>query len=188
MRIQFNKVTSLPSELNPNSFYYLENNDYAESYITDASGTAKAIGNSAMIRDIVSSEIRDLALNGIQTIDFAKDIGARDVMTSKASSNLLILVIDASADPTVEEGSALYAFDHTLNETYKVAEWESMDISLKWEDIDGKPTSSVAQIDLAVTQTHTHANKTTLDKLSEQDGELLFAGEALAPQWATKNW
>lgn len=188
MKIQFNKVTSLPSELSPNSFYYLENNNYAESYITDASGTAKAIGNSAMIKDIVSSEIRDQALNGIQTIEFAKDIEARDVMTAGASSNLLILVVDATGDPTVSEGSALYAFDHALNETYKVAEWESMDISLKWEDIDGRPTSTVAQIDLAVTQTHTHANKTTLDKLSEENGELLFAGESIATQWTTRNW
>ncbi len=188
MRIQFNKVTSLPSELSPNSFYYLENNDYAESYITDASGTAKAIGNSAMIKDIVDSQLQEQVLDKLKTIEFAKTIADRDAMTSSAEQNMLILVIDATADPTVDDGAALYAYDHETKETHKVAEWESMDISLKWEDIDGRPTSSVAQIDLAVTQTHTHANKATLDKLSEEDGELLFAGESIATQWTTRNW
>lgn len=49
MVVRFYKVTTLPGVLTPNSFYYVENGQYAESYLTDDSGVAKKLGNSAMI-------------------------------------------------------------------------------------------------------------------------------------------
>lgn len=48
--VNYFKVTSLPPTLQSNSFYYVENGDYAEAYITDDSGVPKKIGNSAMIQ------------------------------------------------------------------------------------------------------------------------------------------
>lgn len=50
--VRFYKVTSLPSTLVPDSFYYVENGSYAESYLTDDTGVAKKIGNSEMIEAI----------------------------------------------------------------------------------------------------------------------------------------
>ena len=47
--VKFYKVTSLPISLDSDSFYYVENGSYAESYITNSSGVAKKIGNSQMI-------------------------------------------------------------------------------------------------------------------------------------------
>lgn len=47
--VRFYKVSVLPVELDSNSFYYVENGEYAESYLTDSSGVAKKIGNSQMI-------------------------------------------------------------------------------------------------------------------------------------------
>lgn len=50
--VRFYKVTSLPVELTPNSFYYVENGSYAEAYLTDDSGVAKKIGNTSMIQEV----------------------------------------------------------------------------------------------------------------------------------------
>lgn len=52
INIHFYKVTSLPLVLDPNSFYYVENGDYAESYLTDNVGVAKKIGNTVMIKEV----------------------------------------------------------------------------------------------------------------------------------------
>jgi hypothetical protein len=50
--VRFYKVTSLPGELVPNSFYYVENGAYAEAYLTDDTGVAKKVGNTIMIQEI----------------------------------------------------------------------------------------------------------------------------------------
>lgn len=52
LNIHFYKVTSLPLVLEPNSFYYVENGDYAESYLTDNAGVAKKTGNTVMIKEV----------------------------------------------------------------------------------------------------------------------------------------
>ena len=50
--VRFFKVTSLPATLEPDAFYYVENGDYAEAYLTDTSGVAKKIGNTDMIEEL----------------------------------------------------------------------------------------------------------------------------------------
>jgi hypothetical protein len=47
--VKFFKVTVLPTTLVANAFYYIENGEYAEAYLTDANGVAKKVGNSEMI-------------------------------------------------------------------------------------------------------------------------------------------
>lgn len=49
MYVKFFKVLTLPGTLLPNSFYYIENGQYAEAYLTDSNGVAKKVGNSQMI-------------------------------------------------------------------------------------------------------------------------------------------
>ena len=53
--------------------------------------------------------------------------------------------------------------------------------SVAWEKILNKPTSSVAQIDAAVTAA-THTNRTVLDALSDIGGALAYNGNVLAKQ------
>jgi hypothetical protein len=48
-----------------------------------------------------------------------------------------------------------------------------MDVVINWANIQNKPTSSVVDIDDAVTKKHTHTNKTELDKVGE-DGNGYF--------------
>jgi len=184
-KILFHKVASLPVTLEADSFYYVENGDYAESYITDDAGVAKAMGNSVMIQEIATEILSGAAFQ------IVADITARDAIVT-GSTPFMVLVADASGDPTVSTGGALYAWQPGSPGSYlKVAEYESMDITLNWSDIVGGPTSTPAQIDTAVTNSHTHTNKTDiLDNLGEDVDDLLtFNGSLVGvTEWTTLAW
>lgn len=53
--IRFFKVTQLPQTLEANSFYYVLNGNYAESYLTDNAGNPKKLGNTAMIEALTQN-------------------------------------------------------------------------------------------------------------------------------------
>lgn len=48
---------------------------------------------------------------------------------------------------------------------------------ISWSELQGKPSSSVADIDDAVTKKHEHVNKTVIDKFTESAGKPLFNGQ-----------
>ncbi|MDY0191662.1 MAG: hypothetical protein RBR22_13125 [Desulfuromonas sp.] len=188
MRVNFYAVTALPGTLQPDSFYYVANGSVAESYLTDSLGNAKSVGNTVMVNQLITAALAAWEGGGSGSMPIVADIAARDVLFAAATENVMALVIDASADPTVAAGSALYAYDFGTTTAYKVAEYESMDLVIQWASIQGKPASTVAQIDDAVGKAHQHANKTVLDKFTEVGGELLYGGEGIAISWATKDW
>ncbi|SHL96978.1 hypothetical protein SAMN05444389_102422 [Paracoccus solventivorans] len=64
-----------------------------------------------------------------------------------------------------------------------------MDLTLAWDGIIGRPTSSPAQIDAAVTASHNHVNKTQLDALGEDEGQnLTYRGQRPTIAWSSTNW
>lgn len=184
--VNFYAVTTLPSTLEPDSLYFVQNGTFAESYITSASGEARAMGNSSMINTRIAQALADFEGGGSGVLLIADDIAARDALELAAST--LVLVIDASADATVGTGSALYAWNAPVEAWIKVAEYESMDVVVAWDSITGRPTSSPAQIDSAVSASHTHVNKAVLDDLSDSAGLLRYKGAPIPSEWATKNW
>lgn len=186
-QVRFFKVTTLPGSLQPDSFYFVENGSYAESYLTNSSGVARAVGNSAMINALISEALANWS-GAASTVQIVADIAARDALIATLEANAMILVIDATADPTVDAGSALYAYDATAEVTYKVAEYESMDVVLQWADIVGGPTSTPAQIDNSVSLAHSHSNKATLDLLGADADGLLFSGQGVTTRWTNNNW
>ena len=102
------------------------------------------------------------------------DIDARDALSPY--EGLRVHVKDASADSTVGEGWAEYLFDGTS--WIKTAESESIDVVQQWADIQGKPTSSVANIDDAVSKRHSHSNKAILDAItSAGSGSIITTAE-----------
>lgn len=187
MQVKFYKVASLPEPMEPNAFYYVENGTYTESYLTNNAGVAKSVGNSSMINALVSEALAVWSGNAA-ALSIVPDIAARDALIVNATANMMILVVDASGDATVDSGSALYAYDFTAQVTYKLAEYESMDVVLQWNSIEGRPTSSVTQIDSAVALSHSHNNKAVIDKLTEVDGRLRYDGKSINPEWTTNNW
>lgn len=187
MQVKFYKVASLPTTMEPNAFYYVENGTYTESYLTNNAGVAKSVGNSSMINALVSQALANWGGNAA-ALSIVPDIAARDAIIINATANMMILVVDASGDSTVDSGSALYAYDFTAQITYKLAEYESMDVVLQWNNIEGRPTSTVAQIDNSVALAHAHNNKAVIDKLTEFEGGLRYDNKSINPGWATNNW
>jgi len=187
MALAFNKVTSLPGSLEPDSFYYVENGSYAEAYLTDDAGVAKSIGNSTMITALATAAANAVVAD-FNTVLIAADIAARDALVLDV--NRMVLVTDASADATVTAGAALYAYNAGTTSFTKLSEFESMDVTVTWAAISGKPTSTPAQIDSAVWQAHSHTNKTVLDKFSEIGGKPYYNGAEIggAVDWDTNNW
>lgn len=187
-QLKFFGLDSLPTTLQPDAFYYVLNGDYAESYVTDDAGNAKMIGNTTFIDARVADALANWAGGGNQ-LQIVADIAARDALAVGATYNIMALVLDASDDPTVDAGSAMYAYSIDTTTWFKVAEYESMDVQVQWDDIIGGPSSSVAAIDAAVAASHTHANKATLDDLTTgANDELLFKGAPVTTQWEQKDW
>jgi hypothetical protein len=106
------------------------------------------------------------------TTEFA-DIAAMLASTG-VEPGQLVWVNDASGDTTVTSGWAIYrkrvgtGIDYTqLAGWQKIAEAESLDVTVSWDNIQNKPTSTVAEIDQAVADDHTHANKAVLDLITD---------------------
>ncbi len=184
--INFHKVTVLPGALVADSLYFVQNGNYAETYLTNAAGVAKSIGNSAMIAAIVDSHI-NTALADFNIVEIVADIQARGALST--ARNLMALVLDATGDPTVTSGAALFAYRESTTQWLKIAEYESMDVTLTWASISGKPNAAVALIDDAVNKRHAHANSIYLDKISEAAGQMTYNGQVVGSlNWSTTNW
>jgi len=50
--VRFYKVLTLPTTLVPDAFYYVQNGNYVETYLTDSNGVAKKVGNTTMIQEV----------------------------------------------------------------------------------------------------------------------------------------
>ena len=201
-QVKFYKVTAVPTTWEPDSFYYVEDavNGYAESYITSSTGVPRAIGNSTMITELIGKNL------GASAFKIVADITERDAIDTSAGVAFLVLVLDATGDPTVASGAALYAWNPTATAYEKVAEYESMDVTLEWANIQNKPTAPVAQIDAAATfvngltvtnaqinqavaDSHTHANKAVLDELNDDGSDnLTYKGVKVASIWSLLQW
>ncbi len=179
------KETTLPGSLQPHSIYLIApaaHPDFLEMYVTDAAGTANR--RTHKVEDIQA--MIDASIAGVGATVIVDDIAARDALSP--ANGTTALVIDATADATVDSGAATYIWRQSTTSWIKISEAESLDVTLNWSDIVGKPTSSPAAIDSAVTNAHTHANKTQLDQIGEASGEMTYNGAHIAPRLETQGW
>lgn len=109
-KVKFYKVEHLPTEnLQPNSFYYVINNNYAESYITtnETDPKVRKIGNSAMIENITNLLIDEVSFKIVDNIEERNELINENI----GQKPFLVLVNNASDDDeNVEKGAALYAW------------------------------------------------------------------------------
>lgn len=108
------------------------------------------------------------------------DIAARDAIAEPHVGDQA-WVKDASADDTVEEGAAKYIYESADKGWVKTAEANEIDVVHKWENIQGKPTNTVADIDAAVTATKMLANHELT--VSEDTKDLLLDGKAIGGKY-----
>jgi len=183
---QIFKETALPGTLVANAIYLIThpaNANYLEIYVTDNAGTAtRRIPTESDIQALINSSITALA-----AVEVVADIASRDALAPTV--NTQVMVLDASADPTVTSGAATYIWDNANSSWEKISEAESMDVALDWNNIINGPSSSAAAIDAAVAATHTHANLTELNKIGEDgDGDLTYSGQNVVMRGGPPAW
>jgi hypothetical protein len=181
------KETALPGTLQPHSIYLIApaaRPNYVEMYVTGASAsTVKRVIDQADIQTMIDNALAGIS-GGATIVD---NITARNAIASP-KNGLTVLVIDASADATVNAGAATYVYRQSDTSWIKISEYESLDLSLSWANLTGKPTSSVADIDNAVSLRHSHTNKTQLDKVGESAGRFTYNGAAPTIDWDSTGW
>lgn len=174
---QVRKTTAVPSvPTTGHTVFYvapLEHPNYVEIYVSNAAGDAlKRVINQADIQAMISA-----AIGNASKYQVVADIAARNALADKTS---LVYVKNATGDSTVKSGGATYIYDSATSAWVKTSEAESMDLAFSWANLQDKPTSTVAEIDAAVSNSHTHANKTQLDGISELNGLLSYKGKYVA--------
>lgn len=177
------KETAVPSTWVADAIYFINTTSslYLEIYVTSSAGVPDRLINELDIKALITSAV------AAQTeLAIVSDITARNALnptTTKA-----VYVQNATGDATVSSGGAYYLYNPTTFTWIKTAEAESMDVALTWANITGKPTSTVAQIDAAVANSHTHTNKTQLDKVGETGGNLTYNNSLPYTGWETTTW
>jgi hypothetical protein len=165
------RVTALPGTLAPNTIYVVSvSTDKAEIYVTGNTATARRLLNQADIEALI-----DDAVSTISTLKVVADIAERNALV--LTQDTQVLVLNATADPSVSSGGATYVWRQSNATWYKISETESLDLALTWSAITGTPSSSPAAIDTAVSAAHTHANLTQLGKIGQNGGgDLTYDG------------
>lgn len=181
------KETVLPAELVANGIYFVApaaRPDFVEIYVTNQAGTAtRRVIDQAMVQAMIDTAIA-AGSGGAVIVD---DIAARDALEPANAQQ--VLVIDASGDETVTAGSATYVWREATSAWIKTSEAESMDLTLSWDALTGRPDSSAAQIDAAVSASHSHENKTELDLIGEdEDQNLTYRGQRPRTVWDSTGW
>lgn len=172
------KLTAVPSlPCDPNAVFFVAPTgkpNYIEVYVSNNNGTALR----RLLTDTDIQGLIDTSIAGISgEMPIVANIAARDALS--LTKNTQVLVLDATGDSTVASGAATYLYRVSTTSWIKLSEAESMDLVLQWANIQGKPTSSAAAIDTAVANSHTHTNKTQLDKIGENGSGLLTYNNSL---------
>ena len=185
VQMKVHKVNTLPGSLEASALYLVKSAETGllDLYVSSKDGTeARHIISKAEIQSLVNT-----AVAGASNIFVVADIAARDALAPTVVTQAI--VVDATNDTTVKSGSATYVYDPVGDAWKKIAEHESMDVVLQWANIQGRPSSTVAEIDDAVAKKHSHTNMTTLDKLSQDvDSQLTYNGKNLHVYLSSDQW
>lgn len=187
MTAQIIRDFELPVGTEPNTLYLIAKEDRPDlplsAYVTDKENQLRTLFSM----DVVDEAIRGAVEEGVNTRLLSKvvaDLTERDAL--ELASDALVLVRNNDYVPGAQQqGPMCYFFVHETREWFPIAGGSGGVAS--WETIYGKPVSSVASIDEAVTQRHTHGNKEVLDQIGEtNDGRLTYKGAPLGNVWLTR--
>jgi len=184
-QLRIERVLALPAILTASTMYIVQaaQTARAELFFTNTAGTvARHIIDEADISNMINS-----ALANFSSIDVVATIPARDALV--LTSNTIVLVVDASADPTVATGAATYVYNLNTTTWDKISEFATIDAVINWSSIVGTPISTPAVIDAAVGQSHTHGNKVVLDSVGDDGaGNLTYGGIIVQAYISVSNW
>ena len=177
------KVSALPGSPAANSVYLVSSGaNHIEMYVTGTSpATIRRMYTEADIQTMIEATVA-----GMSTLQVVADITERNALSP--TENVIVLVLNATGDATVASGAATYVYRHSTTTWVKISEAESMDVTVAWASISGRPTATPSQIDTAVSQSHTHSNLSVLNALSDSAGSLRYGGQPLSAEWAATDW
>lgn len=186
--LKIRKVTSLPGVYEASTLYLVTSSTATlfDLYVSNNDGTAiRHIIKESEIDSKIGAAITS-ALAGFNSVQVVNNIAARDALAP--TSNVQVLVLDATGDATVASGAATYVYRVSNTTWYKVSEAESLDVVLSWANLTGKPTSAVADIDDAVSKRHAHSNLSTLNGLGDSAGLLTYSGAPIRAYLDEETW
>lgn len=170
------KKQSLPNKIEANTLYLIAPPDkpnYIEMYVSSRTGEEiRRIPTTDDIRNMIISFAGEV-VGG--RLDIVTNIAMRDAL--EPSGNSMVMVLDATGDPTVSSGAATYIFEVETNTWHKISETESIDMVIDWDNLQNKPNAVPVLIDDAVNKRHSHANITQLSKIGQDlEGNLTYNG------------
>ena len=128
--------------------------------------------------------------------EMVDDLSAFDESDVGTQATLIDLTTDPTIEPTLPqdfEGVGYYqlAWNESAN-TGEELYWKflykaggAQEISLVWDEIDGKPSSDPSDIDAAVDASHPHDNMAVLEALDDDDDTLTYKGVAVGVVYST---
>ena len=183
--MKFEKVTTTPTAPYTEGAVYLvaAGKEHFEMLaVTKDKQKVRRTINTADVDERINKAISELG-----ALEIVANIAARDALS--LSANAMVLVLDASADSTVKAGGATYAYSHSDTSWTKISEAESLDLNLSWANLTGKPTSTAADLDDAVSKAHSHPNKTQLGLIGQDaNGNLTYNSKPIVIAWDTAEW
>lgn len=185
-KIKIHRLAALPATLEASSIYIIKGDDAVEAkvYFTGNDGTeVRHLLTKNEVTQMISNAVADLS----PTLQVVGTITERDALV--LTRDTIVLVLDASQDPTVTAGSATYVYSVSSDSFAKTSETESMDITVTWASVVGRPESTPDTIDAAVANSHRHSNLPVLEKLAEDaDGNLLYNGNGIRAALDESQW
>lgn len=180
---------ALPAVLTNDSVYLIAppgTPNYIEFYVVNGSGAVRRLPSQSDIAAQINAAVTALPTG--TEIFVVNTIANRNALAP--TTNIQVLVKDAVADTTVTSGAAAYIYEAATATWTKIYDYNhvNMNLVLDYSNIVNGPTSTAAAIDAAVAASHTHANKTVLDALTDVAGVLTYNGTAVQSQWTSVNW
>lgn len=175
------KVNNLPETLNPDSLYVIRKSEYhkAELVFTSSSGEVLPVIDTEAVQTLIAD-----AVSKTSSINMFDNIEERNAAQFMGDAS--VYVVDASDDPQVGDGPALYFYKKSTNEFTLIlcAKHTS------WGEILNGPQSTPAQIDAAVQNAHVHENTEIINELGDDgNGQLTYKGALISgfvlvnPEW-----
>lgn len=176
MAVPFNivRIDAVPATPVPNTMYITK----------DAKNRAVVtfIGNTAAQR------ASTLSATDVQTLISEAMSGAGAVYAVNTLTDLQAIVPTVNSvgyvrSPASPGDPITYVYD-LANAAWKVSQ-----ANAKWADIIGRPASTAAAIDAAVTASHSHTNMTVLNSLSQSaGGKLAYKGLEVSEVGFASDW
>ena len=171
--MKFEKVTTTPTAPYTEGAVYLVAAGKEHFDLYAVTNDKQKMRRTVSLADVLA-EIKK-AISELRALEIVANIAARDALS--LSANAMVLVLDASADSMFKAGGATYVYSHYDKSWTKISEAESLDLALSWANLTGKPTSTAAEIDTAVSNAHGHANLSKLKKIGQApNGTMQYNG------------